>query len=45
MSDQLVGCLLKSVYQNPEHGFGTERPLDRDDVRRLVGDKIQTLSS
>ena len=36
VSDHLVGCLLKSVYQNPENGFSGDRPLDRDDVRRLV---------
>ena len=36
VSDHLVGCLLKSVYQNPENGFSGDRALDRDDVRRLV---------
>ena len=29
--------MLKSVYQNPENGFRSERALDRDDIRRLVG--------
>ena len=24
------------ILQNPDNGFGSERPLDRDDVRRLV---------
>ena len=37
VSDHLAGCLLKSVYQNPENGFRSERALDRDDIRRLVG--------
>ena len=37
VSDHLVGCLLKSVYQNPDNGFSGDRALDRDDVRRLVG--------
>ena len=36
VSDHLVGCLLKSVYQNPENGFSGDRALHRDDVRRLV---------
>ena len=36
MSDHLAGCLLKSVYQNPDNGFSSDRALDRDDVRRLV---------
>ena len=36
VSDHLVGCLLKSVYQNPENGFSGDQPLDKDDVRRLV---------
>ena len=25
-----------TFLQNPDNGFGSERPLDRDDVRRLV---------
>ena len=37
VSDHLAGCLLKSVYQNPDNGFSSDRPLDRDDIRRLVG--------
>ena len=37
VSDHLAGSVLKCVYQNPEHGFTSERPLDRDDIRRLVG--------
>jgi hypothetical protein len=38
VSEQLVVALLRSVYQDPEHGFSSgDRPLDRDDVRRLVG--------
>ena len=37
VSDHLAGSLLKSVYQNPDNGYNTERPLDRDDIRRLVG--------
>ena len=37
VSDHLAGCLLKSVYQNPDNGFLSERALDRDDIRRLVG--------
>ena len=36
VSDHLAGCLLKSVYQNPDNGFSSDRALDRDDVRRLV---------
>ena len=27
------------ILQNPDNGFGSERPLDRDDVRRLVSQK------
>ena len=37
VSDHLAGCLLKSVYQNPDNGFSADRPLDRDNIRRLVG--------
>ena len=42
VSDHLVGCLLKSVYQNPDNGFSGDRALDRDDVRRLVGEILDS---
>ena len=42
VSDHLVGCLLKSVYQNPDNGFSGDRALDRDDVRRLVGEILES---
>ena len=37
ITEHLAAAVLKSVYQNPEFGFCSEsRPLDRDDIRKLV---------
>ena len=37
VTEHLAGFFLKCVYQNPDNGFCGDRPLDKDDVRRLVG--------
>ena len=38
-STQWEGLKSTFILQNPDNGFGSERPLDRDDVRRLVRQK------
>jgi hypothetical protein len=41
ITEHLAAAVLKSVYQNPEFGFCSEaRPLDRDDIRKLVGQPV-----